>query len=335
MATDSDGGIMSEGPTATTLRRIAKAAAPPAPLTPARALRLALTRAAERSIALPLSVLSVREEEGPLDELLERLDAGLLILALRQDATPVGLVALDGEARAAAIEAQTLGQVDSTAPEPREPTAADAALARPLFEAFAREAESAVEGTSLAGWLRGPEVAERLPSKREATLLLPDGRYRAVRMSFDVGAGERQGLLLLLARLPDPPPPPLPESEAAQVTVQAQALRAQTRVEAILHRLELSLASAEALDVGQLLPLPGVTVASVRLESAGVTLGSARLGQVSGMRAVRIEAPFVPELGELPPLAGPPTGASLLPEPSWPANEEAPDRGPPEVMPME
>jgi hypothetical protein len=38
-------------------------------LTPARALRLALSRAAQRAIALPLSVIGVSEEEGPLDDL--------------------------------------------------------------------------------------------------------------------------------------------------------------------------------------------------------------------------------------------------------------------------
>jgi hypothetical protein len=63
------------------LRRIARAPAPPPSLTPARAVRLAVTRAAERSIALSLAVLGVAEEEGTLDELLSRLELRAFNLA--------------------------------------------------------------------------------------------------------------------------------------------------------------------------------------------------------------------------------------------------------------
>src|SRR5690242_11475027 len=110
------------------MRRIARPATPPPALTPARALRLATTRAAERSIGLALAVLGVAEEEGPLDELLSRLDDGLLILALATEDGPMGLAALDAEARAAVIEMQTLGRLVPSSPEPRAVTAADAAL---------------------------------------------------------------------------------------------------------------------------------------------------------------------------------------------------------------
>jgi flagellar motor switch protein FliM len=296
-------------------------------------------------VGLPLAVLGIREEEGPLDDQLARLDGDLLLLALRQEGGPLGLGALDGEGRAAAIEAQALGRVSPTPPEPREATAADAALARPLFESFLREAQAAVESTPLAGWLRDPSVAERLPSAREAAMLLPDGRYRMVRMTLDLGAGGRQGLFLLLARLPEPPRQLGPPGEEPEATVATQALRSQARVEAVLHRLRLPLSAAEALEPGQLLPLPGVTVASVRLEAGGVPLGPARLGQVAGMRAVRIETPLAPELADLAGLGAPP--APLLPEPAWPLppdgevpgwslpqSEEAPDWGPPETVPM-
>jgi hypothetical protein len=124
-------------------------------------------------------------------------------------------------------------------------------------------------------------------------------------------------------------------------------MRAQTQVEAILHRLRLPLAAAEGRAPGQVVPLPGVTVASVRLASAGLDLGPARLGQVAGMRAVRIETPLAPELvalgqpgltlGHDPdvPSGGPgPDGAErLAPDAPWslPASEEAPVWGPPEV----
>nr|WP_245218473.1 FliM/FliN family flagellar motor switch protein [Rubellimicrobium aerolatum] len=94
---------------------------------------------------------------------------------------------------------------------------------------------------------------------------------------------------------------PTPAEAVPAPTVAPQVLAAQVALDAVLHRLSLPLAEAEALHVGQLLPLPGVTVASVRLEgSGGVDLGSARLGQVAGMRAIRIEQPPPPALDQLP-----------------------------------
>jgi flagellar motor switch protein FliM len=161
------------------LRRIARPGGPRPALTPARALRLAATRAAEHSIGLPLALLGVAEEEGTLDDLLSRFEEGLLY------------VALDAEARAAAIESQTLGRVSPILPEPRPVTAADAAMARPLLAAILREMEGALADTALAGWLRGPRPTHRLPGTREVTMLLADGRYWVVRLTLDLGAGGR------------------------------------------------------------------------------------------------------------------------------------------------
>lgn len=307
---------MSDAPTAHVLRRIAKAAAPPLQA-PARALRLALVRAADRAVGLPVSVLHLREEDGMLDDLLSGMEGGVMLLALRCEGAPIGFLALDGEARAAVVERQTLGVLSQSPAEPRPPTSADAALARPLLEAFLNEAQATLEGGPLSDWLCDSDLAERIASTREAAILLPDRRYKAIHLSLDLGAGGRQGLVLILARIPEAA---TPRTEVATPTVAALVLRAQAEVQAILHRFRLSLGVAEALAVGQVLPLPGVTVASVRLESGGAPLGPARLGQVAGMRAVRIETPLAPDLEPLPSGPGSERIAALpLAGPGWPA----------------
>jgi flagellar motor switch protein FliM len=137
-------------------------------------------------------------------------------------------------------------------------------------------------------------------------MLLADGQYRAVRLTLDLGAGPRQGLLVLLHRLAPPPSDPRPD-DASDITVAPQVLAAHATVSAILHRLHLPLSEAEALTAGQILPLPGVTVASVQLQAGGFDLGPARLGQMSGRRAVRLEQPVPPQLGDLPPLMADPS----------------------------
>ncbi len=291
---------------------------PPSALTPARALRLAMTRAAEESVGLHVAVLGVSVDEGPLDDLLSRLEDGLMLVALYEGDDPVGLVALDAEARSAVIEVQTLGRVPPVPPEPREVTAADVALARPLLTAFLREVEDATAGTVLAGWVRGPRATARIPGPREAMMILADTAYRVVRLTLDLGAGERQGLILLLIRQEAPKPAAADPRTADPPTVAPQVLGAQATLVAVLHRLQLSLADAEGLQVGQIVPLPGVTVASVRVEGGGIDLGPARLGQVAGMRAIRIEEPLTPCLQDIPVAQEPSVEPPLLgPEEDW------------------
>jgi flagellar motor switch protein FliM len=297
------------GEAAGILRRIMRAApggsAEAAPLTPARALRLAFARAADRAAGLAVAVLGVADEVAPLDDLLTRLEPGLMLLSVERAGT-VGLVALDAEARAAAVEAQTLGRPSAQAADPREPTAVDAALALPLAQAFLEEAEAATAGTRLDGWVGAARAGGRLPSAREAALTLPDGDYRAVRLTLDLGAGGRQGLCLLLLPVAlRQPEAPGAAGDGWREGLGEQVMAAPAEVTAVLHRLRLPLAEAEGLDVGRVLPLPGVTVASVRLQGpGGADLGPARLGQVAGMRAVRLEAPPPPTLVEIGP-AGP------------------------------
>ena len=92
----------------------------------------------------------------------------------------------------------------------------------------------------------------------------------------------------------------------------------------------MPIAQAQTLRVGQVLPLSGCTVHSVRMVSAdGRDVGAAKLGQSGGMRAIRIETappadmmdlttagpePIVPEiiLEEAPQMG-------LAPEPAEPA----------------
>ena len=114
-----------------------------------------------------------------------------------------------------------------------------------------------------------------------------------------------------MIRLPQPKPE-APDLAAPVPTVAAQAMGAQAALEAVLHRLRLPWEEAEAFEVGQVIPLPGVTVASVRIEGGGQDIGSARLGQVAGMRAIRIEAPPGPDLEDIPSLSDAPGLPSLL-----------------------
>ncbi len=273
------------------------------PVTPARALRQALTRAAERAVGLALVVLGIRQVVAPLDDVLAQIEDDLLLSVLMDAAGPCGFLGIDLQTRAAVIEAQTLGRVSPKMAPSRKATTADLAMAEPFVMQFLSEIELETRGTVLDGWVAGHRPQGRFADPREAGLTLGNGDYRIVRMTLDLGAGDRQGLMVLALPMP-------PTATAAAITPAApdwsdalagNVMAAQTEVRAVLHRMRLPLRLVEGFELGQVLALPGVSVGSVRIEAADARLiGQARLGQMSGMRAVRIGPPGRPEMEEAP-----------------------------------
>ncbi|NAZ37875.1 FliM/FliN family flagellar motor switch protein [Rubellimicrobium sp. CFH 75288] len=247
-----------------------------------RSLRLAVVRAAEQGAGLRLTVLGLRQEEAPLDDLLADLGDDLLIVLLRQGSDPAGLAALDAGLRDALIEAQLAGTPSPLSPDPRPSTGTDAALAAPFLAALLAGFE-AVSDRAASG--PAPRPAERLGSARDAALVLTDGAYRAVRMTLDLGPKGREGGLTLLRPAPErrpvaasPGPPALLEAEA--------------RLDVILARIPVELSALEGWEAGMVVPLPGADAASVRLVAPdGTDCATARLGQAGGRRAVRLDGP--------------------------------------------
>jgi flagellar motor switch protein FliM len=273
-------------------------------------LRQALSRAAERSIGLTMSVLGIRQDVAALDDILAGLEDDLMLMALSGSGagpgSPIGFLGLDLQARAAMVEVQTLGHVGSATVPPRRPTTADRALADPFVGAFLRELVMETKGTVLEGWISAGRTDGHFPTAREAGLALPDGAFRIVRMTLDLGAGGRQGLIVLALPVPQPVPTPAPVAPAQgwSAALAGNVLSAQTEVRAVLHRMRLPLHMVEGFTLGQVLVLPGVGVSTVRVETPDRTLvGLARLGQMGGMRAVRLAEPGRPDMQDALPLA--------------------------------
>lgn len=271
---------------------------PEVPVTASRAMRLAITRAAERQVGLQLTVESVAEESLALDGLQGGLTDELLLLKLLDADGVQGVVALDRELIAAIVEVQTTGQVSSIKPDPREVTVADLMFVQPVLDGLFEQLIETTRDTVLGGWTAGVLHGGRFDDVRAIGLALAHVSYRMIRLSLDLGAGDRRGELVLA----------LPSGEVAQVekaeTQPREDWAAQMRetvmespaaLTAELHRFQLPLGVANNLQVGQILPLSGCTVSSVRLVAPdGTRVARAKLGQVSGHIAVRLEKPSVP-----------------------------------------
>jgi len=274
---------------------------------------MALTRAAERSAGLGMTVLGVTEEMAALDVVLQQVPDGMMLLGLTGERGLAGFVGLDLEMRTALVEVQTMGRLRKTPAEARPVTATDAALSQPLIAAFLQELGPGTRATPLEGWTDGYRVDGRLNGVRAAEMALEETLYRLVRLTIDLAAAERQGEILLtlpVSRVRVAVTPNLPGIDFA-ARLRSNVLQAEAALNAVLAQLRLPLHEAEGLEVGQILPLSGITVASVRLQGPdGRVIARGRLGQASGMRAVRLQAEEPPDMtaATLATMARPRTG---------------------------
>ena len=318
---------------------------PAADMSPGRALRLALSRAADRTVGLRLTVLGLTDDIMTLDEVVDQLSPDHMILSATTGADSgadlLGLLAVDPELRSCLIEIQTMGALSTAAATPRGVTAADAALATPVMVAFLAMLNETATGTQLAGWAADTTIGPPLEGPRAAGLALPDGAYRLVRLSLDFAAGERQGELCLA--LPQHRNPRAAPKDGATCAAWAAAFNDQVQnshanLNAVLHRIRLPVSQIEAFELGQVIPLAGTRVTSIKLVGAdGRIVTTARLGQMAGQRAVRVEttnrATLDPTDDGVPHTALTPTapiqGVSVsAPAKADPANSEQPNSAP-------
>jgi flagellar motor switch protein FliM len=275
---------------------------PVSPLTTSRAVRLALVKAASDAGGLVLRVASTADDVGQLGDLLGGLDKGLMLVGLDRRGALAGFVAVDMQLRAAMVEVQTTGRLLDQPADDRPATGADKALCDPLLVAFLSALPPAVMGTAYEGWVDDVTVGDRLADSRLAGLLLEDGDYRVLRMNVELGSGDRLGEVMLV--LPVQAAPMMPEEPAPvmdwDTAFSAAVQDAPAMLTARLHQFKMPLGRAQALRVGQVVPLPGCTVNSVRLIATdGRCVAQAKLGQSAGHRAVRIELAPGPEMDDL------------------------------------
>ncbi len=298
---------MTERSHATLLRRMTRSHEKEVvenPLTSSRAVRLALTKAANDTVGLAITVSGIAEEVTVLDDVLGSLSEDLMLVELKRHGSLAGLIAIDMQLRSAVLEMETIGATVGAIADPRPPTRADKVMCDPFIAAFLMAFPTSVKGTPFEGWGDDVAVGEQFEGTRSAGLVLDDRDYRVVRMSVDLGVADRQGLLVMALPLADQKnvvdPEPLPKVDW-KTAFDEVVLSAPASLDAVLHRFHISLAQANTLKVGTLLPLTGCSVNSVRLIAPnGQDAGQAKLGQVGGKRAVRLQSAPLPELQELP-----------------------------------
>jgi flagellar motor switch protein FliM len=263
-----------------------------------RAWRLALARAANDILALPLEVARLSVNRRSLAELLELAPERALIAVLEGPAEGLGILMLSPPVLTAMIEMQTIGRVSSSAPPVRKPTRTDASMVADMIDQALQELESGLESDPDLIWAGGFNYASFLDDPRPLGLLLEEEHYRVIQAELRLGNGAKSGAVMLAlpaegrGRAPKPAPTATPAPVAAALFSKAlsdQVMRTEADIAAVLHRFTVPLSFVMALKTGDLVPLSTAALDRIVLEGLdGRPLASGRLGQNRGMRAVRL-----------------------------------------------
>ncbi len=184
-----------------------------APRSVLRALRLALARAADDRLNLPLTVIGAKQATRSPADLGGLVRDDWLLLMFASDHGGPAAFCLDPGCVSAVLQKQTIGVVTADPPQPRVFTDTDAAMAVPLVEGLLQRAQKLVEAPEDLSSLSGFEFSARAKDLRSLTLALSDDTYRMFDLTIDLAGGARQGQISVV--LPDHPE--IEESEAVEM----------------------------------------------------------------------------------------------------------------------
>jgi flagellar motor switch protein FliM len=260
-------------------------------MSPVRALRLAMEKAADEELALVLGVQSVQRRMLDHAALIAQVPKGALLLLLDGPDGVAGVMTLDAATLAAVIEMQTMGRVLARPAPERTLTRTDAAMAAPLVDGILRRLSQQQAEQPDAYWICGFHFGAMIDDRRSLGLALTATDYHHFAMQVDLGSSVRQGEMSLALPVRANPDQPRHDAAHLQATrqLQRQLLSAPVCLDAVLCRLSLPLAGLGKLAVGDVLPLPPDALREVALETAGRRrVATGRLGRIDGMRALRL-----------------------------------------------
>ncbi|MCC1491777.1 FliM/FliN family flagellar motor switch protein [Cognatishimia sp. F0-27] len=263
-------------------------------MSPAKALRRALSRSADLLWGLAVVSQGVQIEMLDQDGVIETIEPGMLLVLLDGPDGALGLAAMDREVLTAIIEVQTIQQVTTIAAEDRPLTATDAAMVAPLMDAtLARFADNLADHP-LKPQLEGFRFGAMIEDSRTASLLLDAAGYRSFEIRLDIALGRRKGIVRLI--LPERTATDHANRDTSDAATQGKYNETfssvPVRLDTVMTKVTMSLAQAQKLRVGDLINLPGdVTETLTLVAGKGQVVARGKLGQLNGMRAIRLDGP--------------------------------------------
>lgn len=259
-----------------------------------RALRLGWARAAADTFDLPLAVIGARQARVAQEDVSRRLAEERLLLLLDGADGTAGALSLDAACVTALLQHQTMGRVSDGAAPARAFTGTDAALAAPLIDAALERAAALAGSPPDRRCLAGFHFGARAETARSLALALEAERFRVFDLTLEFAGGAQQGNICLI--LPDRPEKPAAAGDGAGGAAATRETRipraiaaARAELTAVIGRLRVPLDDLAAMAPGDILPLMLDRLDRVDLVTlAGHGVIAGRLGQVGGLRAIRV-----------------------------------------------
>lgn len=262
-------------------------------MSPSKALRVSLAKVADKMFGMALTVTTVEQRLLGHGDLRQEVgDDGLLLLLDGADGAR-GAVKVDPQFLTALIEVQTMGAVRRVEAQARRVTRTDAAIVAPLMDALLRRYDEQLLAEDPTYREENFRFGDMIEDARTLSLALEAPEYDLYRLTLDVEDGAKTGVLTLLMphRKEEKPTDVAGEVRGGSVSLEQNALEAQVAMDAVLARIRMPLKDICALSAGALIPLETGCLAKAELvASGGHVVARVRMGQLNGMRAVRVVA---------------------------------------------
>lgn len=290
-----------------------------------RALRIGLERTADDLLGLQLCVSSASQRTVGWTAF-EKLFASNAMYALLEggDGIRAGVI-IDMPVLCGLVEHETIGRVSPTPAEDRRPTKVDAALVAPLIDETLVRLDADLEGAHGQIQSEGLCFGAMAPDSRGLILALEDTRYVVIDLLVSLASGAKSGsmrFVLPMRRVAKDKPAKRDHTDTSKQEFRNSVLRAPATLNVVLTRMELALTDLQNLMVGQVIPIKGDVIDKAVLELPnGQHVSAASLGQMNGMKAVRVLHPDLPRnTSSAPPEAepAPPEEDVVTPNPAAP-----------------
>ena len=240
-------------------------------------------RDAGKLLNLHAEVVSLQMKSVGEEELLSSLSPADLSFFLRANDQPPGLCVISSSIAAALIDVQITRQVLAAGSD-RAPTATDCAVIGEMIDRWLASAEHECDAAELPIGLTGYKRASMFSSLRECELELEPGEYQALTLTLSLAEGVVEGVIKLFI----PCRREQRTHNVGQIMHQhVNALR--SPLSAVLMRKSFSYDRIQNVSVNDVFEIPMSALDDVILEDIdGGAMAEGRLGQMNGMRAIRI-----------------------------------------------
>ncbi len=300
------------------------------PMTLPRAAALAVSKAGQDALKLPLAVLGTEVGEMTVEAVADHAADAVLLVALRGPGQAWGMAALDNSLLTAILQAQTARRITDEEPPLRVATQTDAVLCRRFLTMCLGGLAERLLGLPDGDWAQGFLPRDQVHSHRRLPHLLADVPHRVLGLDVDIAQGKRKGRLTLILPLrpvateqPLLAEDPKPRPDHWTADWQERILDANATLEAVLMTVRLPLSKVSRLARGDTLPFSEQTLDRLHLVgSDGRKVARVMLGKSGEFRAVKlagkgVTAPQVSAVRKAPdvPPKGDTGGGELVPVP--------------------